>query len=127
MNYRNVILLSCIATILSSCATSSSNVRIGNETSYVSLADQRAASQIIQIFDSTPQGYTTLTKVEAGRCHRSFVENAPTKESLLLDLKVAAYAKGADAITDVKIEKKSGLTNNCWYVLDGAATALKKI
>ena len=61
--------------------------------------------------------YRTLT------CHRSFVEEAPNEAAVLTDLKIAAYAQGADGITAVKISKESGLNRNCWYVLGGTAQA----
>lgn len=110
---------------LTSCATYSSNVRIGNDMSYVSLSDQRTASQTVQQFDHTPAGAQVIGNIDAGRCHRSFVETAPAEEILVLDLKIAAYALGADAISNVEIEKQSALTKNCWYMLDGTATALR--
>ena len=93
--------------------------------SYASLSDQREASKSIQVVDSAPSGSKSLGVVDAGRCHRSFVETSPAEQMVLLDLKIAAYALGADAITDVHIEKQSALTKNCWYMLDGKATALK--
>ena len=64
-----------------------------------------------------------VNEVSAGRCHRSFVEEAPTEAAVLTDLKIAAYAQGADGITAVKISKESGLNRNCWYVLGGTAQA----
>lgn len=69
-----------------------------------------------------PDGAVVLGKVDAGRCHKSFVETSPDENLVKIDLKVAAYAKGADGITDIKITKESGLTKNCWYILDGEAT-----
>lgn len=124
----NVVLKSAlIATLLaaSGCATYSSNMRVGNDMSYASLGDQRAASQTIQVLESAPAGSTDLGEVDAGRCHRSFVETAPAEQAVLLDLKIAAYALGADVIMGVKIEKQSALTKNCWYMLDGKARALR--
>ena len=41
------------------------------------------------------------------------------------DLKIAAYAQGGDAITDLSFEKINGLAANCWYVLEGSATILQ--
>ena len=110
---------------LAGCATYSSNMRVGNDMSYASLGDQRTASQTIQVLDASPPGAQVLGEVDAGRCHRSFVETAPAEQAVLLDLKIAAYALGADAITDVNIEKQSALTKNCWYMLDGKAKALR--
>lgn len=123
------VLLKCVflAVLLagSGCATYSSNMRVGNDMSYASLGDQRAASQTIKVLESAPLAATDLGEIDAGRCHRSFVETAPAEQAVLLDLKIAAYAIGADAITDVHIEKQSALTKNCWYMLDGKARALR--
>ncbi|WP_153242675.1 hypothetical protein [Frateuria defendens] len=79
----------------------------------------------IREYPALPAGAETLGTVEAGRCHRNFTQTAPTQENVMTDLKVAAYAKGADGITGVSIEKKSGLSNNCWYVLSGTAVAFR--
>lgn len=93
--------------------------------SYASLGDQRAASQTIRVLEVVPEGAELIGEVDAGRCHRSFVETSPAEQAVLLDLKIAAYALGADAITDIQIEKQSALTKNCWYMLDGKAKALR--
>lgn len=125
MNFLLKGALLAIAVSLSGCATYSSNMRVGNDMSYASLGDQRAASQTIQVLDAIPAGAEVLGELDAGRCHRSFVETSPAEQGVLLDLKIAAYAMGADAIADVKIEKQSALTKNCWYMLDGKAKALR--
>lgn len=110
---------------LAGCSTYSSNMRVGNDMSYASLGDQRTASQTIRVLDAAPSDAEDMGELDAGRCHRSFVETSPAEQAVLLDLKIAAYALGADAITDVKIEKQSALTKNCWYMLDGKARALR--
>lgn len=115
-----VIVLLCVG-----CATYSSNMRVGNDMSYTSVGDQRAASRSIQVLGTVPLTATDLGVVDAGRCHRSFVETAPAEQVVLLDLKIAAYVLGADGIADVKIEKQSALTKNCWYMLDGEARAYR--
>ncbi|WP_152597828.1 hypothetical protein [Novilysobacter arseniciresistens] len=125
MNFAFKASMLAVVVALSGCATYSSNMRVGNDMSYASLADQRAASQTIQVLDVAPSDATVLGSVDAGRCHRSFVETAPAEQMVLLDLKLAAYALGADAITDINVEKQSALTKNCWYMLDGKAKALR--
>ena len=105
--------------------THSSNLRVGNEAALSSLKDQREAMRAVQEYPAPPAEAETIGKVDAGRCHRSFVQEAPTRENVLADLKIAAYAKGADGITNVVIEKKSGLSDNCWYVLNGTAVAFR--
>ena len=113
------------AVALSGCSTYSSNMRVGNDMTYASLGDQRAASQSVQVLDEPPAGATVIGPVDAGRCHRSFVETSPSEQQVLLDLKIAAYALGADAISNVVIDKQSAITKNCWYMLDAKAKALR--
>lgn len=118
--------LACVTVIaLSGCATHSSNLRVGNESSLTSLSDQRDAMRAVKEFPTLPSGAETIGTVDVGRCHRSFVTSAPTRENVVADLQVAAYAKGADGITNIVIEKKSGLSDNCWYVLNGTAVAFR--
>jgi uncharacterized protein YbjQ (UPF0145 family) len=125
MNSRKKLLCFVCLLSISGCATYSSNVRVGNDMSYASLSDQREASRTITVYQTPPEGYEVIGTIDAGRCHRSFVETSPAEQTVLLDLKLAAYALGADAISNVIIEKQSALTKNCWYMLDGKATALK--
>lgn len=111
------------AILLTGCSSYSSNMQVGNDQSYASLKDQREAMKVVKVLDAAPSGAEALGAVSAARCHRSFVEEAPTEENVLTDLKIAAYAKGADGLTDVRISKESGLSRNCWYVLTGTAQA----
>ena len=111
-----------LVSMISGCSTYSSNLQVGNDQSYTSLKDQREALRTVQEYQTLPEGAVVLGKVDAGRCHRSFAETSPSQSLVIIDLKVAAYAKGADGITDIKVTKESGLTKNCWYILDGQAT-----
>lgn len=116
----------CLVTLsaaLAGCSSYSSNLQVGNSQSYLSLKDQREAVRTVKVYETMPDGAHLLTEVSAGRCHRSFVEEAPEEATLLTDLKIAAYAQGADGITDVKVSKDSALNRNCWYVLGGTAKA----
>ncbi len=110
---------------LTGCSTYSSNVRVGNDMSYASLSDQRDAARTIQVVATIPADAEVLGEIDAGRCHRSFVEEGPAEQTVLLDLKIAAYALGADAIADVSMDKRSAVTKNCWYMLDARAKALR--
>jgi len=111
--------------MLSSCGTYSSNFRVGNEMSAISLEDQRKASITVAVLDEAPSSATLLGEVDAGRCHQSIVEVTPSKSSLMLDLKIAAYALGADAIADIDIDYETAFSKDCWYMLDGSAKAYK--
>lgn len=114
-----------LSAALTGCATHSSNLRVGNESSLTSLSDQRDAMRSVREYETVPLGAVVIGTVDAGRCHRSFVQSAPTRENVVDDLKVAAYAKGADGIAAITVEKKSGLSDNCWYVLNGTAKAFR--
>ena len=120
-SYSKVIFVSVV--FASGCATNSSNMRIGTDQSYLSLRDQREAALTIQEYLSMPQGAVKLGTVDAARCHRNAMQTPPTEDEVKIDLKAAAYAKGADGITDIKIAKVSGLSQNCWNILNGEATA----
>lgn len=111
--------------LIASCSTYSSNVRVGNDLTYVSLSDQRDASLSVNIYDQTPDHAIVLGTVDAGRCHRSFVETSPNEDILILDLKIAAYVLGADGIANIDKEQTSALTKNCWYMRNGKATAFR--
>lgn len=110
---------------LSGCATNSSNMRVGTDQSYVSLKDQREAITTVQEYSSLPVGARIIGSVDASRCHRNALQTEPTKDEVLIDLKVAAFAKGADGIMNVKIESVSGLMQNCWRILTGKAETIQ--
>ncbi len=108
---------------LTGCSTYSSNIRVGNDQSYINIDERRNAVRTVRVYDSKPENAISLGSVSAGRCHRNFVESAPEENIVLTDLKIAAYAQGADGITNIEIEKTSGLARNCWYILDAEAEA----
>ncbi len=110
--------------LLTGCSTYSSNMRVGNDISYASISDQREAVRTVKVYDTMPEGAEVLGPVDAGRCHRSFVEESPSETVVMTDLKIAAYTMGADGLTDVSVEKTSALTKNCWYMLDARGTAI---
>lgn len=116
--------LLAVALGVSGCGMHSSNMREGNQQSLMSLSDQRDAALTVKEYIAVPHGAVSLGPVDAARCDRYSNQTAPTREMVLSDLKIAAYAKGATGITDLSIIRKSGLTSNCWHILDGKATAL---
>lgn len=113
------------AALVVGCANNSANMRVGTDMSYLSLKDQREATQAIQVFDAPPAGAVTLGTVDAARCHRNTLQAPPTDTELLIDLKIAAYARGADGIAGVNISKSSGLMQNCWSIVNGTAQAFQ--
>jgi len=112
------------ALLVTGCANNSANMRVGTDTSYISLKDQREAQKTIKVFPRVPEGASSLGTVDASRCHRNSLQAPPSDAEVTLDLKAAAYARGADGITDIKIEKSSGLLQNCWAIITGTATAV---
>lgn len=114
----------CSTLLLSGCANNSANMRVGTDMSYLSLKDQREASLTVREYDSMPSGGVKIGTVDASRCHRNTLQAQPTEVEIRADLKVAAYARGGDGITDILIERSSGLMQNCWAILNGSATAL---
>ncbi|XYJ11814.1 hypothetical protein ACSUZJ_07435 [Telluria sp. B2] len=115
-------LVAVVLAALAGCAPHSSNLKIGNDQSYVSLADQRDAIQKVIEYPSIPPGAKVLGEIDAGRCHRVAGTTEPSEAVVLIDLKITAYARGADGIADISFDKQSGLTSNCWSVITGRAT-----
>jgi hypothetical protein len=114
------------AVTLVGCATQSGNMRQGTEQSVISLKDQREAVLTVKEYPALPAGVTVIGKIDASRCHRNTLEAEPSQEALLADVKVAAYARGADGIAQVEYIKESGLLKNCWYIITARATAFRK-
>lgn len=111
--------------ILTGCASPSANMRVGSEVMALNLQDQRAAMTTVTVSPEVPAGAKLLADVDASRCHRFQGDIEPTDEMVLSDLKIAAYAKGADGIARVSIVRELGLTRNCWYILTGRAATYR--
>ncbi len=106
------------------CANNSANMRVGTDMTYMSLKDQREASLTVGEYATSPTGAQNLGTVDASRCHRNSLQAQPTDTEIKLDLKAAAYARGANGISDIQIERTTGLLLNCWAIINGRATAL---
>ena len=112
------------ALILAGCAAS--DAPTGNAVlSGYSLSDQRAARQTVQIFETAPEGAEVIGRLTAERCHRQLLAEEPTPEIVLDDLRMGAYAQGADAIANVTQERAPGLAQNCWYLQQVSADLLR--
>lgn len=114
-----------LCAVMAGCASTSANMRVGDDMSYVSLKDQRDAMSTVKVLDKLPEGAVSLGLVRASRCYRNTLQAAPSEDDVLADLKIAAYAKGADFLTAVRTYKESGLLQNCWSILNAEATAAK--
>lgn len=78
--------------------------------------EMREARKAVRILDQPPAGATLMGTLRATRCHRNFLHEAPSPETVLDDLIVSAYAQGADVLTNVRQEREEGLAQNCWYL-----------
>lgn len=122
---KSTIAIAALLAALSGCANTSANMKLGTDMTYMSLKDQREATRAVQEYPEAPKGAKMIGQVDAARCHRYTTQAPPTDAELLLDLKVAAYARGADGITSIKIEKGTGLMQNCWSIINGTAQAFQ--
>ncbi|MEX2258278.1 MAG: hypothetical protein WD672_06165 [Woeseia sp.] len=112
---------------LAGCASQSANMQIGNDVSYASIEEQRKATQEVRVTETVPSGARTVGSVDASRCHRNSLDKSPDDGVIILDLQVSAYARGADGIAQVSIDKSRGaaLLKNCWSVVTGTAIAYR--
>lgn len=118
---RYVVLLG-ICFFMYGCASQSGNIMRGTEAYGYSLSEQREALRVVSVSQNLPEEATAIGSVDASRCHRNTLESEPTEEMIRNDLRIFAYAKGADGICGITINKESGLLKNCWYILTGKAT-----
>lgn len=108
---------------ITGCSSQMANIRTGNDLPNVNVTDLREAMRTVKVYPALPSEALNLGELSASRCHRNFLDDAPTNEAVLIDLKVSAYAQGADGLTQVSFTKESGLSSNCWQILKGTATA----
>jgi hypothetical protein len=83
----------------------------------------RNATLRVQVTEKVPAGAEVIGPIEAGRGHRDVRNDKPTEADVINDLKLAAYARGADGIAEVKFQTNTGLSDNFWWVLQGRAVA----
>ncbi len=122
--FRTCMVVFLLVVALVSCT--SSNYMVGTDQSYMSLEDQRKALQAVEVHAALPENCTIMGEVDAARCHRRFTQKSPTPDLVVIDMQVAAYARGADGICDVTVTQRSALLEDCWYMLDGRATMFKR-
>lgn len=122
-----ILAVGVVALALVGCANPSTNMRIGNEQSYISLQAQREAILSISEFDALPSWAVSIGPVDASRCHRFQGDIEPSQEILMGDLKAAAYARGADGVYGVTVVTESGLTRNCWHIITARATMYRTV
>lgn len=118
----DIVGLVLLCSFVAGCSSHSSNLRVGNDLPDVNVANLRDALRTVRVYPALPEGVVDVGQLSASRCHRNFLDEAPTDEAVLIDLKVSAYAQGADGLTQVSYTKESGLSSNCWQILTGTAT-----
>lgn len=118
----HVVGLILLCGLVAGCSNHSSNIRVGNDLPDINVGNLRDAIRTVRVYPSVPAGAVEVGQLSASRCHRNFLDEAPTDEAVLIDLKVSAYAQGADGLTQVSYKKESGLSSNCWQILTGTAT-----
>ncbi len=99
-------------------------VRRGNAPA--SVVDFQAATKALTVYETSPAGAEVLAEVSAIRCHANLYEPKPTEDTVRSDLLINAFAKGANAISDISIVRQPGnLGYNCYFRYFGTAKALK--
>jgi hypothetical protein len=102
---------------------------VGNAIdSQYSPSETRLALRNVKVSQALPAGADVLGDISTRRCHENFTEESPSEPAISTQLRVMAYAQGADGITNLRFDKLNGLLANCWYILEGRATmfALRK-
>lgn len=117
-----------ISSTLAGCITVSpeekdATVRRGNAPA--SVVDLQVATKAVKVYDTAPEQSQSLGTVTAIRCHANLYEPKPTEETVKGDLLVNALAKGANAVSDMKVVRQPGnLGYNCYFRYLGTANAL---
>lgn len=114
------------ALLIAGCASQSGTMQVGTSQSYFSLKEQREAARAVKVFDSAPPGYKAMGIVDASRCHRNTLDAVPSDDVVLTDMRVVAFGRGADAVTDVQVTRESGLLKNCWLIITARGIMLVK-
>ena len=113
---------------LSACMVSNAPNLVGKRANYGysdDISGLREARRGVQVLTSIPEDATNIQTIETQRCHQNFTEDAPTEETLKDDLIIAAYAAGADGITNITHKKESGLMKNCWHIQSAQGTIFR--
>ena len=121
MKTLKTIIVFLLVCTLFGCGDFTRNYLVGDELPPGDIQSQRIAMKTIKVFDDLPDNAQSVKEIYAARCHREEFEKEPKEEMLIGDFKIQAYAKGADGISNITVEKNSALMENCWYMLEGKA------
>lgn len=119
------VVLILLASTLGACTPMHGNLvgQSGNglDTRY-SLQDRRQAKLHVKITETLPAGASNAKDYVVERCDQYLQNQSPSNETLVDDLRLLAYAEGADGMTNIRFERESGLLKNCWSIARGRAT-----
>lgn len=96
----------------------------GNDLSHLSLRDKRLAENKVQVLDEKPHSGNVIGSVGSQRCQTTVFSEAPLEKTLLVDMKAQAYRLGANAISDIKFQHQSAMSEGCWNVYSATANLL---
>ena len=107
MKILKTIIVFLLVCTLFGCGDFTRNYLVGDELPPGDIQSQRIAMKTIKVFDDLPDNAQSVKEIYAARCHREEFEKEPKEEMLIGDFKIQAYAKGADGISNITIEKNS--------------------
>jgi len=113
-----------VSSVLSGCSSVPDGQVAGNDMSHLSLRDKRMAEKQVQLLEATPSDAVALGEISAERCQASMFSEAPEDKSLIVDIRAEAYRLGANAITNVKVEKRGAMGEGCWNIYKATANML---
>ena len=115
--------------MLSGCNASNAPNMVNKDGNYANqgktLADIRGARRSITIYSKIPSSAINTKELAVQRCHRNFIDSAPSRAVLEDDLILEAYANGADGIANIEYTKQNGLLQNCWHIQIATATSFR--
>lgn len=89
------------------------------------LMEMRDARTSVTVYDDIPAAAKNLNEIAVERCNQTLAEAFPSEELLQDDLIIAAYAQGADGISNIKHTEETGLLRNCWNLRTATATVFR--
>lgn len=110
--------------VLTACSSVPEGQISGNDMSHMSLRDKRMSEKQVKVLDTTPAQATALGEISAERCQQSMFSEAPEDKSLIVDIRAEAYRLGANAIADIKVEKRGAMGEGCWNIYKATANML---
>lgn len=96
----------------------------GNDMSHMSLRDKRMSEKQVKVLETPPTAATELGEISAERCQPNMFSETPDDKSLIVDMRAEAYRLGANAITDIKVEKRGAMGEGCWNIYKATANML---